>query len=1069
MKNDLTTPTNATPEAKGVQPNFWLSLEQYNGDPEFAKRAENEFMSSPYSVSDGPDGIARRDFLKLMGASVALATTACVRRPVQHIIPYVKAPRDYVAGIPNFYASTWFDGVEGYGVLAKTLDGRPLKLEGNPHHPMNTGSLTARAHAEVLSLYDPDRMKAPARNLPNKTRTSFETIGTKWEDADTMIAEALGQGQVAILSSTLPSPSERAIIGDFLKAYPGRWVQYDSLPTDAVVEAQRRSYGRAVMPRYRIDKADLVVSIDADFLGTYLAPAEHMRQWSKRRKPGATMIRVVSFDSNMSLTGMNADDRFRIKPSAQMDVALALLDAVAKAGAAVPDAVRASIRQAGDLSARLGIPAETLTKLGRELVAARGKGLVIAGGLATADAVEIQVAVNVLNSVLGNDGRTVDHDGAVFETRKGSGTELASLLTAIEAGQIKTLIVHNVNPAYVLPSDAKFREVLQKVPMVVYTGNRIDETGRLANFVLPAGTTLESWGDYELQTGVYSIQQPTIRPLHDSRSFGESMLAWTKLAKAPPARAKDAEDWYNYIRGVWKAEVAGRAGAGSFDDFWAKVLQTGVVDSSKRDRDGSTRSVAAAAWTYKGGEAKTGYELALYSSVQIADGRYANVPWLQELPDPTTKIVWDNYLMVSPAMARKEKIREGDILVLTVGEKKIRVPTHIQPGLHDDVLALAVGYGRTHAGDAAKNVGVNAYELASFNDGRLVFAGLPTTIKKSGDKYQLVSTQTHHVMEGRQIVVETTNDAFQKNPASGIHRHKVFSIWPQHQYTKHRWAMAIDLNVCTGCSACVIACQSENNIPVVGKRYVMEGREMHWIRIDRYYKGEPETPEAVFQPMLCQHCETAPCETVCPVLATVHNDEGLNDMVYNRCVGTRYCSNNCPYKVRRFNWFNYSQRKAPTEMALNPDVTVRSRGVMEKCTFCVHRIRHVTAVEKSRDTRGKLVDGELKTACQETCPTNAIVFGDLADKDSAVSKMFGEANSYPLLEELNTQPRVRYMTRVRNAERVVAEHGHGPGHGPEHGPKGAPGHHPPPPPHEGHPPEPPPHHGSSLKNERARV
>ena len=439
----------------------------------------------------------------------------------------------------------------------------------------------------------------------------------------------------------------------------------------------------------------------------------------------------------------------------------------------------------------------------------------------------------------------------------------------------------------------------------------------------------------------------------------------------------------------------------------------------------------------------------------------------KSLLDPTTKIVWDNYVMVSPATARKEKIREGEMLTLKVGDKKLKVPAHIQPGIHDDTLALALGYGRTLAGQVAKGVGINAYELVSFNAGKPVFSGLATTFKKMGERYDLVSTQTHHVMEGRQIVVETTNAAFQKNQSSGIHRHKVFSIWPQHQYTKHRWAMSIDLNTCTGCSACVIACQSENNIPVVGKRYVMEGREMHWIRIDRYYKGEPEAPEAVFQPMLCQHCETAPCETVCPVLATVHNDEGLNDMVYNRCVGTRYCSNNCPYKVRRFNWFNYAKRPTPTEMQLNPEVTVRTRGVMEKCTFCVHRIRHVTAVEKTKETRGKIADGEIKTACQETCPTNAITFGDLADKDSAVSKLFAEQRSYALLEELNTQPRVRYLSRVRNAERAEVAHGpgHGPEHGPGHGPEHAPGHGPG---KDGHPaPPPPPHgHGSTSKQKQ---
>ena len=1024
---------------------FWLSLEQYNGDPEFAKRAENEFMSSPYSVSDGENGFARRDFLKLMGASIALATTACVRRPVQHIIPYAQAPKDYIPGIPNFYASSWFDGVEGYGILAKTVDGRPIKLEGNPLHAMNLGGLTARAHAEVLALYDPDRLRAPVRNLANKTRTNHETVSAKFEDADKAILEALAKGGVAILTSTLPSPSEKAMVSDFQKAYAGtRWVQYDALPADSVVEGQRRSYGKAVMPRYRMDKADLIVAIEADFLGTYISPAEFMKQWSKRRKPGQTMNRLVSFDSTMSLTSMNADDRVRIKPSQQVDVALALLDSASKAShgsMSLPEGVRSSIKEGGDFGARLGMDPALLAKVGEQLWAARGKGLVIAGGTTTmtAEAVDLQVAVNMLNSLLGNDGKTVDHESAAVLTREGSAADMATLIADMAAGKVKTLIVHNLNVGYVLPVDAGFREAAAKVPLIVYTGNSNDETGRIADYVLPAGTTLESWGDYEFQTGLFSIQQPTISPLWDSRSFGESLHVWTLAAAGGsgnvPARVKASKDWYEFVRGIWKTEIAPKAAKGQgFDDFWANVLQTGVADVSKRESDGSSRAVAVGAWTSKGRKAQEGYELALFPTVQIADGRYANVSWLQELPDPTTKMVWDNYVMVSTATARKEKLREGDMIELTLGKKSVKAPVHIQPGMHDDVLALALGYGRPDAGGVGKNVGVNGYDLASFNAGKPVFAGLVTTIEKTGESYDLVSTQHHHVMEGRQIVVETTNTSFQKDPSSGIHRHKIFSIWPSHQYTKHRWAMSIDLNACTGCSACMMACQSENNIPVVGKRYVMEGREMHWIRIDRYYKGDPVAPESVFQPMLCQQCESAPCETVCPVLATVHNDEGLNDMVYNRCVGTRYCSNNCPYKVRRFNWFYFAKRAEPLEMQLNPEVTVRTRGVMEKCTFCVQRIRHVTSVEKNAKTRDKLKDGEIKTACQQSCPTDAITFGDLADKESAVSKLFEDGRSYPLLEELNTRPRVRYQSRVRNAERAEVaaehspEHSSGPGH-----------------------------------------
>ena len=999
------------------QSNYWMSLEQAQGNPDFAKRAENEFLSSPYASSgqeSGQDGFARREFLKYMGASLALATTACVRRPVQRIIPYAKAPLETTPGVSSFYASTWFDGVEGYGTLVRTLDGRPVKMEGNPSDPIGLGGLPVRAHAEVLSLYDPDRLKGPVRNLQNKNRTNHETISGQWADLDTKVQAELAKGSVAILSSTLPSPSAKAIIGDFAKVYPGtRWVQYDAMGNDAVREAARQSFGKAGTPRYRLMNANLVVTIDCDLLGTYGATVETMKAWSVRRKPGKDQLRLVTIESMMTLTGMNADDRIRIKPSQQ----LAVVEALAGAVASGKDVTLA------------GVDTVMLSKVATQLRAARGKALVVAGGLQTQteDAVALQIAVNRLNSSLGSFGSTIDFDSASL-TSEGSSSDLATLIADMNAGKIKTLIIHNTNPIFSLPADAGFAEAIGQVPTVISTSNFNDETATHANYVLPTGSTLESWSDYELQTGVFSIQQPTIRPLHESRSFEESLFTWTKAAKGAPARVASSEAWFNYVQGVWKTEILGRASevrGKSFDEAWVHVLQTGIVTTGgDRNRAGGSRSVAAGAVAKTNRkEPMTGYELVLYPKIQIGDGRYANVAWMQELPDPVTKIVWDNYVSVSPATAEKEHLKLGDVVELQVGAQKLRAPVHIQVGQHDDVLALAIGYGRTRAGRVANNIGVNAMELASFGNGQPVLSGRAVSMKKTGEFYRLVSTQDHHVLEGsvaeRQLIAETTNDLWMKNAGSGIHRHKIFSIWPSHTYSKHKWGMSIDLNSCTGCSACVVACQSENNIPVVGKRYIMDGREMHWLRIDRYYRGEVSNPEAIFQPMMCQHCENAPCETVCPVLATVHNDEGLNDMVYNRCVGTRYCSNNCPYKVRRFNWFNYAKNiEAPMHMALNPDVTVRTRGVMEKCTMCVHRIRQATRVGVEARKGGKLVDGSLKTACQESCPANAIVFGDLNDKDSAVAKLFANERTYAVLEDLNTAPRVRYMSRVRNTDKL---------------------------------------------------
>lgn len=1018
------------PEAEAApKSDFWLGLEDYEGSEEFKKLAENEFLTSPLKSDDGTDGVARRDFLKLMGASLALATTGCIRRPAQTIIPYAQAPKEVTPGEPNFYASSWFDGYEGYGVVVRTLEGRPIKMEGNPLHPVNQGSLTARAHAEILALYDPDRLKSPKRNLVNKARSNKETINTTWSVADERIVPQLKKGGIAILTGPVTSPSTRAVIGDFRSAYGGvRHFVWDSMGLDTVAEANRRSYGRAVVPRYRLNEAKMFVSIDADVLGTYISPAEFSKMVSAARRPGKDMLRMVTFESNVSLTGLNADDRVRIKPSQQMDVVLGLLYEVgvnlAKHPAATSARNRTFLEGYKDVATRLGMESALFSQIAAQLWENRGQSVVMAGGLPTmtSEAVDLQVAVNLLNTVLGNDGKTIDHaNGYDFVSGStGAQTQLAELMKEMAEGKVQTLIIHGVNPAYSFADAGAFTAAAAKVEMVISTSNWNDETASLADFVLPSGTSLESWGDHEFKPGVYSIQQPTIRPLHDSRSFEESLFAWASLGPQAPNRVKTIGQWFEFVRSVWRAEVFPKAGAGqSFDDFWITTLQNGVVDTAKGRGAGGARSFNSDAFSVKPRAQQEGFELVLYQTVQLGDGKYANVSWLQELPDPVTKIVWDNYLMVSPNTAKAQQLKDGDVLALTVGQRTVDVPVHVQVGLHDEVLALAVGYGRTAAGRVGNGVGVNAYQFAVVGDsGRATFSGLGATFKKTGRTYELANPQGHHQLEGRNHVIEATLTDYLKDPKAGQVKHQVFSIWPQHQYNKHKWAMSIDLNACTGCSACVIACQAENNVPTVGKKYVMQGREMHWIRIDRYYKGTPQNPQAVFEPMLCQHCENAPCETVCPVLATVHSDEGLNDMIYNRCVGTRYCANNCPYKVRRFNWFNYDKkREAPLHMALNPNVTVRTRGVMEKCTFCVQRIRFGT--NKARDEKRPLKDGEIKTACQQTCPTDAIIFGDLNDLDSVVAKQFKDPRSFAVLEELNTQPRVRYMSRIRNAERSM--------------------------------------------------
>lgn len=1003
---------------------YWQSLEQWAGDPEFQKLAETEFQSSPLREGDAEDGWARREFLKLMGASLAMASAGCIRRPVQKIVPYAKQPEEVTFGTDVFYTSTWFDGSEGLGLLVRTREGRPVKVEGNPMHPLNQGGVSARALSHLLALYDPERLQGPRRNLQNKERTNRDTVTVTYEAADEAIVKSLKEGGVAVLTGPLAGPASRAVVSDFCQAFRATHYVWDPLNFQDLRDASRLSYGEETVPFYRFDRAKVIVSVDADFLGNWLAPTTFNRQFAEGRKNIKEMSKLVVFDSNYSLTGANADIRVRIKPSQQLDAVLGLAHEIIVKKGQTRFAGNAQIRQVlepfADAAGRLGIEPALLEKLADDLVKNRGRGLIVAGGTETQTpwGRELHIAVNFLNSALDNEGATVDARSA-FTGLSGSHRGLQTLIERMNKGEINTLIIHQANPLYSYPDVAALTEALKKVKLIVSTADRNDETARIANYVLPDHHPMEAWGDAEFVSGVYSIQQPTIRPLYDTRSFQLALMTWAYLAEQGPKRLSAYETYYDYLRAVWREEVLPKAGGGKgFEAFWDEALQKGVVGAESLERAATARTFRADALaSIKPVQTAGPMELVLYPSTQFMDGSLSNVPWLHELPDPVTKICWDNYASISIGTAEKMHIKEGDMVELAVGARKVRLPAHIQPGLHDGVVAVALGYGRTAAGKVGNNVGLNVYPLAEIAGESTRYSGAAVGLTKTGSNYKLASVQSHHVMEGRQIVVEATLNQYLKNPEAGIHRHAVFSIWSGHAYNGHKWGMAIDQNVCTGCSACMIACQSENNIPVVGKKYVLQGREMHWLRIDRYYVGDAKEAETVFQPMLCQHCGTAPCETVCPVLATVHSNEGLNDMVYNRCVGTRYCSNNCPYKVRRFNWFNYTKNIAkPMHMALNPDVTVRSRGVMEKCTFCVHRIK-AGRIKASVEKR-ELKDGEIKTACQQACPTGAIVFGDLNDPNSQVAQIFKtEKRGYGVLEEFNTQPSVRYLSKIRNNDK----------------------------------------------------
>ncbi len=1020
---------------------YWLGLEQLNKDPEFLKAAENEFMSSPLQEEGGESKVDRRDFMKLMGASIALTSAGCLERPVQKIIPYNKRPEEIVPGVANYYASSYFDGIQGTSIRVKTREGRPIFIGSHKDgNPLNGNGLTARVSAAVLDLYDPDRLRKPVRNLNNPERTNRETVGVSWDDLDAKVSEQLKKGSVRLLTGHLPSPSTMDLIGRFQRAFGARHIVWSPNSVESLRDSQRESYGDSVVPNYRFDRAHYIVAIDCDFLGTYLSPAQFTHGFVQNRNPDGEMSRFVAFESMTTLTGMNADDRYRIKPSQQIDLVYALAHEIVTkhgtGGVSVSSATKSSLETYKAAIKDMAFDASVIEKTAAELWQNRGKSIVITGGPAIerGDAKLLHNAVNFLNSILGNDGSTIDYDQTNFLGLNSSAKDLKNLIDDMEAGKVETLIIDSsVNPGLNLPDSAKFRAALSKVSMTVATSNYMDETGGLADYIAPAGHAMENWNDWEFQSGVYNLQQPTIRPMFETRSMQDSLMAWLKKAGRGGSLP---ENFHDFIKSRYMGEIRSRRGnlEGSLpEDRWVSFLHNGYyMPTNKTERKSRGRSFRTAALNFRNRPKVEGIELVLFADSKVGFGETANNAWLQELPDPVTKIVWDNYVCVSPAFAKEHSIKDGDMLAVMMAEIKVELPAHVLPGMHDDVMAIALGYGRkVRSLKVGYDIGFDARNLTVYTgSGSVIYSGVNVSFTKLNKTYALANTQGHHSMEGRQIVVEAPLEGYKKDKNAGIHRHKFTEdIWTPFEYTGHKWAMAVDLNSCVGCSACMVACQSENNIPIVGKKYIMRGREMSWIRIDRYWSGDPSSPDAVMQPVMCQHCENAPCERVCPVLATVHTDEGLNAMSYNRCVGTRYCSNNCPYKVRRFNWYNYidqfNDKNDTTHMALNPDVTVRSRGVMEKCTFCVQRIKE--AKNTAKDENRLLKDGDIKVACEDACPSGGIVFGDIADPDSRVSKLWKEQRAYMLLEEQQTKARVRYLAKVRNGEREMKGH-----HGDDH-------------------------------------
>ncbi len=995
---------------------YWKGIEELTNEPSFVKNIHNEFGNMPSendakgdSLVDG-SGTHRRDFLKMLGFGVAAVSLAACESPVKKTIPYLNKPEDVEPTIANWYASTYTDGGDYASILVKTREGRPIKIEGNKLSSVSKGTLSGRAHASVLSLYDNEKLKGP----------QAAGKATDWASLDSAFTAKLAEvaakgGQIRIVSNTILSPTTKKVIADFAAKYPTtQHITYDANSAFGLTSAHG-----GILPAIDFSQAKTIVSLGADFLGTWIAPTEFAAQWAITRRVGSdkegkkTMSRHYQFETILSNTGANADYRATYKPSQEGLVAITLYNAVAKLTGAATVAGAA-------------VKVDHLDKAAKDLVASKGASLVVSGSIDP----EVQKIVAATNALVGAYGTTINAGQAVHY-RQGNDVAMSSFIKEAAAGSIAAVIFYNANPVYNHPQGAALAAALPKVGLSLATNDRADETASLCQFIAPDSHFLESWNDAEPKAGFYSLTQPTISTIFKTRQAQASFLTWAGLGN----------DFAGYLESNWEKNIL-KGGKVA----WNNALHDGVFEPNAISVSAASPSVdvnasaGAIAKTYSA--SSTELEIAVYEKVGLGTGSQANNPWLQEFPEPVSKACWDNYATISQPTATKLNLKQGDVVEVSAKGYKVSLPVLVQPGQAQDTVAIAIGYGRTKAGKSADGVGVNAYPF-------LASGALVATISPTGETKDIAQTQTHQTVMARQAVVqETVLGDFVKNPLSGRYNPTVLtsegkkdatdiSLWNGHKYNNHAWGMVIDLNTCTGCSACVVSCSAENNVPVVGRQEVINRREMHWMRIDRYYSSDAEVedlkgleiasdnPEVVFQPMLCQHCNNAPCETVCPVLATTHSTEGLNQMTYNRCIGTRYCANNCPYKVRRFNWFRYFQtdefdfhfNNDLGRMVINPDVTVRSRGVMEKCSMCVQRIQEGKLTAKKEKRRP--VDGEIQVACAQSCPTNAITFGDMNDPASAISKLLEvekEGRAYHVIEEINVKPNISYLMKVRNKD-----------------------------------------------------
>jgi len=976
----------------------WKSIEEYREVEETGsllnKEPDPEFSIEGMEDHEVQGKSSRRDFLKMLGFTVGYAAlaTGC-ETPVRKAIPYLNQPNEITPGIANYYASTYFDGHDYCSVLVKTREGRPIKIEGNELSPISQGATSARVQASVLNLYDTARLQGPLKNgEPSTWPTVDSDIVTQFEDI------AAENGKVVILTSTIISPSSKKVIKDFILKFPNtEWLTYDSVSMSAYRKANELTFGKPFIPSYSFENAKIIVSFNADFLGTWLSPVEFTKQYTKNRKVldgKDSMSRHIQFETNMTLTGGKADKRYPIKPSEEGVILMNLYNEIAsKSGKPVFSCPSSPV----DVSA-----------LATELLDAQGESLVISG---TND-LEIQKTVNAINDLLYNYCNTI-HLSHPSNLKQGDDEAIAKLVNEMNAGEVNGLLVWNANPVYDYPEPQKFVSGLEKVSLLVSFSDVQDETAKLAHYVCPDNNYLESWNDAEPREGVYSLAQPTIPKLFNTRQVQETLLKW----------AGNRTDFLSYMETFWEENLfTEQTEFTSFKKFWNQTIHDGTFIKELPTEPAPMYSEVEL--KLNTATSSEGLELLPYEKVAIGTGKHANNPWLQEMPDPTSMATWDNYLCISPKFAEEEDLENEDVVKIN---DDIEIPVLVQPGQAYGTASIALGYGRTSAGKVADDLGLNVYPFLTINDGDKKLPGSRINISKTGKTYPLALTQTHNTMENRPLARETTLKEWKVDPAAGNEMHadaeeKHTSLYVQPQFKGFRWGMAINLNACVGCGNCVISCQAENNVSVIGKEQVKNRRIMHWMRLDRYYSGDLENPSIIHQPVMCQHCDNAPCENVCPVAATPHSDEGLNQMIYNRCIGTRYCMNNCPYRVRRFNWFqfqnndefDYNQNNELGKMQLNPDVTVRSRGVVEKCSLCVQRIQEKKLLAKTEDR--PLEDGEIKTACQQSCPANAIVFGNLLDPESEIAKLVENPRNYQLLETIHTLPSISYLTRIKNED-----------------------------------------------------